>query len=647
MRASTSASTALTVCAVTALAYMAAPVAGAEAPAAPEIVVADELTQPVFGYADAIRERVWVDTGVDSDRDGANDVVRVDLIRPAATEAGLDVPVIIDDSPYYTTLGRGNESELKADLDGDGLLDRWPLFYDNYFVPRGYAVALVDMTGTAGSTGCPTIQGANENVSGPVVIDWLNGRRSAHDADGNPVVVDWHNGKSAMIGKSYDGALAMAGAVSGVDGLATVVPISGPYNYYDYTRSNGIVMRGNNYLVSLARTITNDDPARQTRCTPVWNEIAAADGDEHGDYTPFWAERDYLDDAAAIKASVFLVHGIQDENVRPDHFSKFWQKLGEYDIARKLWIGRVGHIEPFDFRRAEWVDTLHRWFDYWLHGIDNGITDEPKVDVQTSTGAWEQYADWPIPTTGNVNLWLRGSADGAGSFALTPSLGAPESQSFVDNPNQFESAMIGNPNPAQREPPRLPVHAARGRPTDIWDASGQPHRLVKPGRGLLRRDPRRIRPEHPERPSRRRYPADHAARGVLRRVERVRRRVLPTDYVPAHQRQPVAGDQGHPRRSEPQLDHGRRTDDTGRDVRNQLSDAARGLHLLHRQPNRADPRRQLPQLLSRADLLSADDHRRYQDQSNQSARPRWPASRSSGRDSTPIAVVFHSPFAAR
>ena len=129
MRASTSASTALTVCAVTALAYMAAPVAGAEAPAAPEIVVADELTQPVFGYADAIRERVWVDTGVDSDRDGANDVVRVDLIRPAATEAGLDVPVIIDDSPYYTTLGRGNESELKADLDGDGLLDRWPLFY--------------------------------------------------------------------------------------------------------------------------------------------------------------------------------------------------------------------------------------------------------------------------------------------------------------------------------------------------------------------------------------------------------------------------------------------------------------------------------------------------------------------------------------
>ncbi|HEX5543428.1 MAG TPA: CocE/NonD family hydrolase [Micromonospora sp.] len=422
------------------------PAAAAERVGAPTIIVQDGVTQPVFGYADAIRERVWVETDFDSDRDGIKDVVRVDIIRPAGTEQGLKVPVIIDNSPYYTTLGRGNESELKADLDGDGLLDRWPLFYDNYFVPRGYAVALVDMIGTGGSTGCPTIQGANENASGPAVIDWLNGRRSAHDSDGNPVVVDWHNGKSGMVGKSYDGALAMAAAVSGVDGLSTVVPIAGPYNYYDYTRSNGIVMRGNNYLVSLARTITADDPARQSRCAPVWNEIAANDGDEHGDYTPFWHERNYLDDAANIKASVFLVHGLQEDNVRADHFSKFWQALKTHNIPRKLWLGRVGHIEPFDFRRDVWVDTLHRWFDYWLHGIDNGITDEPKVDVEPSIGVWEQHADWPIPRTGNVNIWLRPGADSAGSFALTPAMSAPTTRSFIDDPNQLEAAMMNNPD---------------------------------------------------------------------------------------------------------------------------------------------------------------------------------------------------------
>jgi X-Pro dipeptidyl-peptidase len=443
MRATTAAIAALTTTAVTGL-VVTTPLQS-EAAEGPAIVVEDGVTQPVFGYSDAIRQRVWVDTDVDSDRDGTDDVIRVDIIRPAATEQGLKVPVIIDDSPYYTTLCRGNEGECKADVDGDGLLDRWPLFYDNYFVPRGYAVALVDMTGTAGSTGCPTIQGTNENISGPTVIDWLNGRRSAHDANGDPVNVDWHNGKSAMIGKSYDGAMAMAGAVSGVDGLSTVVPISGPYNYYDYTRSNGIVMRGNSYPVSLARAITNDDPARQARCQPVWDEMAANDGDETGDYSPFWAERDYLKDAGNIDASVFLVHGVQDENVRPDHFSKFWRALKENGTPRKLWIGRIGHVEPFDFRRAVWVDTIHRWFDHWLQGVDNGIMQEPKVDVETEIGIWEQHADWPIPGTANVNLWLRGDDEGAGSLALTPAV-TPSEQSFVDDPNQFESAMVDNPN---------------------------------------------------------------------------------------------------------------------------------------------------------------------------------------------------------
>ena len=60
-------------------------------------------------------------------------------MRPKATNEGLKAPAIIDPSPYYTTLGRGHEGQLIADLDGDGLNDRWPLFYDNYFVPRGYA----------------------------------------------------------------------------------------------------------------------------------------------------------------------------------------------------------------------------------------------------------------------------------------------------------------------------------------------------------------------------------------------------------------------------------------------------------------------------------------------------------------------------
>ena len=82
--------------------------------------------------------------------------------------------------------------------------------------------------------------------------------------------------------------------------------------------------------------------------------MATTDGDENGDYTPFWVERDYNKDAGNVPASVFVVHGLQDDNVMPDHFSKWWDALPS-NVAKKLWLTRTGHIDPFDFRRAEWV----------------------------------------------------------------------------------------------------------------------------------------------------------------------------------------------------------------------------------------------------------------------------------------------------
>ena len=42
------------------------------------------VTQPVFGYADAIRERVWVESDFDTDLDGVNDRIALDIMRPAA-----------------------------------------------------------------------------------------------------------------------------------------------------------------------------------------------------------------------------------------------------------------------------------------------------------------------------------------------------------------------------------------------------------------------------------------------------------------------------------------------------------------------------------------------------------------------------------
>lgn len=225
-----------------------------------------------------------------------------------------------DESPYYDTLGRGNESELKA-YDASGAVKKFPLFYDNYFVPRGYAVLNVDMIGTTGSDGCPDMGGRADVLGGKAVIDWLNGRAAAYRADGSPAVADWTTGKAAMIGKSSDGTLANAVAATGVRGLETIVPIAAISSWYRYVRSNGVLLQ-TNYPSYLTNRIDSDPGSV---CQSLRKQLDQASDDHTGNYNPFWAERDYLDgllgNVSNVTASVFALHTANDLNVKPDHFS--------------------------------------------------------------------------------------------------------------------------------------------------------------------------------------------------------------------------------------------------------------------------------------------------------------------------------------
>ncbi|GAA2904653.1 Xaa-Pro dipeptidyl-peptidase [Streptosporangium fragile] len=411
----------------------------AHATATPSITIEQGRTQPVFSYADAIREHVYVESGVDSDSDGRPDRVRVDIIRPKESGPGLKVPVIMDESPYYDNSGRGNEAERKV-YDSAGNAVKFPLFYDNYFVPRGYAVLNVDMIGTTRSDGCPDVGGQADVLGGKAVIDWLNGRATAYRADGTPAVADWTTGRTAMIGKSYDGTLANAVAATGVEGLETIVPISAISSWYKYQRSNGVIY---NYdYMSWLGNYVDTDP--EPKCAAVRARLDAEDGDATGDYNAFWAERDYLAgslaDAAKVRASVFAVHTVNDLNVKPDNFSTWWRALADRNVPRKIWVGQYQHVDPFDFegRRDLWVDTLHRWFDRWLLGVDNGIMREPRADVQISADRWITQRDWPAPFT--MKVPFRPAADG--SLGLVAARRG-ETATFTDV-RQSEDAMVAD-----------------------------------------------------------------------------------------------------------------------------------------------------------------------------------------------------------
>jgi X-Pro dipeptidyl-peptidase len=424
------------------------------ASASPTITFEDGKTKPVFDLTQATRERVYIpQPHIDQDGDGVDDKIAIEIIRPKESGPGLKVPAIVDPSPYYTTVCRGIEGECIADTNNDGLNDKWPLFYDNYFVPRGYAVIYAESNGTGNSTGCPLHGGPDDIAGMKSVIDWLNGRTPGVDKDGNAVTASWHNGNSAMIGKSYDGTLTNGVAATGVAGLKTIIPISAISDWYQYSRMGGqrLSSAGTHYPANLSNTITNSD--RRTLCAPTRTAMSAAgssgDGDGTGDYNDFWNARNYLPNVANVKASVFETHGLQDDNVTTPQFSAWWQGLTAANVPRKLWLLREGHVDPFDSRRAVFVDTLHRWLDHWLLGADNGIMNGPRVDIEDDKDDWHSYDDWPVPGTQDESVFLQGtSATDAGVLGLT-SGGNTDTATFSDSATQSETTMMTTPAGAQ------------------------------------------------------------------------------------------------------------------------------------------------------------------------------------------------------
>jgi X-Pro dipeptidyl-peptidase len=111
---------------------------------------------------------------------------------------------------------------------------------------------------------------------------------------------------------------------------------------------------------------------------------------------------------------------------------------------------KVGHIDPFDSRREEWVDTLHRWFDYWLQGVPNGIMDEPRATVETDPGVYEDAADWPLPGTEDVPVQLAGTVAGsAGALLLEPGAGAASLAFTGPSGSMSETTLMNNPEGSQ------------------------------------------------------------------------------------------------------------------------------------------------------------------------------------------------------
>ncbi|MEV1287664.1 Xaa-Pro dipeptidyl-peptidase [Micromonospora sp. NPDC049679] len=481
--------------AFTGAALLVAPALPASAATAdpPGIVIRDGMTQPVFSFADAIEERVWVETPLDTDHDGRRDRVVADISRPRESGTqGFKVPVIFEHSPYRKDVWGDvpYPSVLVDDLpqntagprlgarSADVAIQRakanLPGSLDDYYVPRGYAVVLGQSVGTGDSDGCPTSGDMAETLGTKAIIDWLGGRAKGFNAAGQPISAGWSTGTVGMTGVSYNGTLPNMVATTGVQGLKTIIPVSAISSWYDYYRANGLVVAPGTYQGEDADILAKFTAGRaraEGRCA---DEIAAITREQDrvtGDYTRFWRERDYRDDVRHVRASVFVVHGLNDWNVKPENFAGWWDQLARYDVPRKIWLHQGGHGGPGSQATVTlpggqaWTyrQTENRWFDYWLWNVKNGIMDEPTAVVQREDRAYTTYANWPDPGARDVSLRLSASsATEPGSLTPGWSLPSRVTQSFVDEgrtiapADLIAAADMASPNRLVYHSPSLP-----------------------------------------------------------------------------------------------------------------------------------------------------------------------------------------------
>jgi X-Pro dipeptidyl-peptidase len=487
--------------ALAALLLSTAPAAAQERTPPPWLTVEGGVTQPVFAFANAIEETVYVESEVDSDGVGGRDRVRIRISRPAETETpgtGIKVPVVFEHSPYRGDLGglpnhnvdfdvlpqetlgkarvaragRAGRTAARAARARAGLRSDLPTSLDDYYVPRGYAVVLGESLGTFNSDGCPDVGAAVETLGTKAVIDWLNGRARGWNEAGEPVTADWTTGAVGMVGVSYNGTLPNQVATTGVEGLETIVPISAISSWYDYYRANGLVRAphsetqgvGDNLFLGedtdvLAAFTGGPRMEPDGECADVLDFLNRAQDRETGDWSSFWQARDYLGRVRGVEASVFVVHGLNDWNVMTKAFAEWWYRLADRGVPRKIWLHNGGHggeslsQDPADF--AAYKLTENRWFDFWLFGVQNGIMQEPRASIEREDGVYQHEADWPAVGSRRARLHL--SADRAtapGEMSTRPQHGSPD-QSFVDRGRELDTDEVLIANPDLAQPNRL------------------------------------------------------------------------------------------------------------------------------------------------------------------------------------------------
>ena len=390
-----------------------------------------------FSSHDVIREVVYVESRVDTDKDGLPDLVKVSIIRPRYDG---QIPALMTASPYHQ--GTNDKASDKALYKMEGDLEVKPAHIielkkpevdfveplgqaelvseaeeklthinssytlNDYFLPRGFANLYVSGVGTKDSQGLMTNGDYQQIEAYKNVIDWLNGRCRAFTdhTRKRQVKADWSNGKVATTGISYLGTMSNGLATTGVDGLEVIIAEAGISSWYNYYRENGLVTSPGGYPgedfdslaeLTYSRNLQAGDYIRGNEAHQADLEKVKEKLDRKtGDYNQFWHDRNYLINAHKVQAEVVFTHGSQDWNVKPLHVYQMFHALPSH-INKHLFFHHGAHVYMNNWQSIDFRESMNALLSKKLLGLDSGYQ-LPTVIWQDNTEpqTWQSLDDF-------------------------------------------------------------------------------------------------------------------------------------------------------------------------------------------------------------------------------------------------------------
>lgn len=174
-------------------------------------------SEPRFEVADSYG--VWTPASSD-DAELFAKVWRPDIANSSTPDWGA--PLILVMTPYQGFDGREDPLDATSrpsDPEYTWLIDR--------FVPRGYAVAFLDVRGTGESGGCLANTGEEQRRDARDAIQWFAAR-------------NWSNGEVGMYGRSYRAEAQVGTAATAPANLTTIVPVASIGGLYEWNYDSGV-----------------------------------------------------------------------------------------------------------------------------------------------------------------------------------------------------------------------------------------------------------------------------------------------------------------------------------------------------------------------------------------------------------------------